>query len=300
MTHPLAYLHGRFLPASEAALPLHDAGFVLGATVTDQCRTVRHRLYRWDDHLARFLQGCRLAHLQPPPAAEIARIAEELVAHNAALLPPQGELALVLFLTPGLIGYYAGEPGAAGDEPPTFGMHTFPIRFERYCRLFRAGASLAISTVRQVSAASVDPHLKQRSRIHWWLADREVQARFPGAMALLLDEHGHLTETAAANVLLVRGGTILSPPLATVLEGVSLRFVRELCGDLALPFEERPLTLADAGAAEEILLTSTPYFLAGVSRLDKHAVPWPGPIYQQLLGAWGQRIGLDIRGQIDS
>ena len=26
-------------------VPVHDAGFVMGATVTDLCRTFRHRLY---------------------------------------------------------------------------------------------------------------------------------------------------------------------------------------------------------------------------------------------------------------
>jgi branched-subunit amino acid aminotransferase/4-amino-4-deoxychorismate lyase len=116
-------------------------------------------------------------------------------------------------------------------------------------------------------------------------------------MALLLDEHGHLTETAAANVLLVRGGTILSPPPATILEGVSLAVVRELCGDLHIPFEERPWTVADAQAADEILLTSTPYFLAGVSRFDGQPVPWPGPVYERLRTAWEERLGLDFREQ---
>lgn len=51
---PLAYLNDRFLPQPEARLTLHDAGFVLGVTVTDLCRTFRHRPYRLADHLRRF------------------------------------------------------------------------------------------------------------------------------------------------------------------------------------------------------------------------------------------------------
>ena len=35
MNTPLAYLNGRLLPFAEAALPLHDAGFVSGATPTN-------------------------------------------------------------------------------------------------------------------------------------------------------------------------------------------------------------------------------------------------------------------------
>src|SRR5438876_515682 len=89
-SQPLAYRDGRLLPRSEARLPLHDAGFVMGATVTDLCRTVRHRLYRWDDHFARFCRSCRSARIYPTlPLDELARLAHDLTAHNAGLLRPE-------------------------------------------------------------------------------------------------------------------------------------------------------------------------------------------------------------------
>ena len=63
MTASLAYLNGRFLPFREAALPLHDAGFVSGATVVDNARTFRHKLFRWADHLARFRRDCEACYV---------------------------------------------------------------------------------------------------------------------------------------------------------------------------------------------------------------------------------------------
>src|SRR5205807_4499414 len=57
--------------------------------------------------------------------------------------------------------------------------------------------------------------------------------------ALLLDEHGHVTETAGANFLLVQGGAVLSPPRSSVLGGVSLQVVQELFAELRLPFLEQ-------------------------------------------------------------
>src|SRR2546429_3043973 len=98
MPEPLVFLGGRFLPQAQAALPLHDAGFVMGATVTDLCRTFHHKLYRWADHLARFARSCRLTDIRPPVGdAEITGLAEQLVRHNAALLSSEKDLALVLF-----------------------------------------------------------------------------------------------------------------------------------------------------------------------------------------------------------
>jgi branched-chain amino acid aminotransferase len=300
MSQSLAYLNGRLLPADQAALALNDAGFVMGATVTDLCRTVRHQLYRWEDHLARWRQSCQAAQIHPPYSeTELSRVARDLVACNAGLLPAGDDLALVVFATPGAIGYYAGADSGAGDAQPTVGMHTFRLPFARYRRLFSQGAHLAVPATRQVPASSVDPRIKQRSRMHWWLADREIHTAFPGAWAVLLDEHGHLTETASANLLLVLGGAVHTPPTGAALDGISLRVVRELCGELGIGFVQRPLTVRDALNAEEILLTSTPWCLCGVSRFDAISVPWPGPMWQRLLQLWSERIGLDIRKQIE-
>jgi branched-chain amino acid aminotransferase len=298
MPEPLAYLNGEFLPQAAAHLPLHDAGFVFGATVTDLCRTFRQQLYRWPDHLARFRRSCAATHIHLPVSdEELMRHATDLVLHNAALLGPGQELALVVFATPGPVGYYAGLGGGVGDGPGTFGMHTFPLPFARYRRLFLEGAHLVVPPTRHVPAACVDPRVKQRSRLHWWLADREAARAEPGAIALLLDLDGHVTETAGANFLVVRAGTVLSPPPQAVLGGVSLQVVRELCDQAGIPFAERSLPLADCLTADEALLTSTPYCLAGVSRIDGTPLPWPGPMFQKLLALWSAAVGVDIAAQ---
>lgn len=212
MTEPLAFLNGRHISQAHAHIALNDAGFVFGATVTDLCRTFRHRLYRWPEHLARFRQSRRAAHLDVAiDDTIITQSAEELIAHNAGLIDGDGDLALVLFATPGPIGYYLGQ-SIAPNELPTFGMHTFPLPFARYRPWIEQGIALATPSVRAVPAACVDPHIKQRSRIHWWLAEQEVRRSHPGAQALLLDAEGYVTETASSNFLIARNGTLLSPP----------------------------------------------------------------------------------------
>jgi branched-chain amino acid aminotransferase len=295
----MAYLNGRFLPQSEAYLPLHDAGFVWGATVTDLCRTFHHRLYRLSDHLTRFRRSCQSAHIpQVVGDDELALLAERLIAHNAALLPSDGDLALVLIATPGAIEYYTGLPGNAAEGKPTLAMQTFPLPFHRYRRLFEEGAHLVVPATRQVPASSVDPRIKQRSRLHWWIADQEARAAEPGALALLLDSEGCLTETAAANFLLVRNGRVLSPPPPSILGGISLQVTQELCQRFGIAFLEQPLHLDDCQGADEALLASTPYGIAGVSRINGIALPWPGPILRQLQQGWNLEVGLDISRQI--
>lgn len=294
---PWAFLNGEFLPPSQGKIALHDAGFVLGATVTDLCRTFRHRLYRWQDHLARFRRSCQAAFLTPPMADdEITAVAHELVARNSKLLSPDADLALMVFITPGPVSYYLGENSGAGSGPVTFGMHTFPLAFARYRPLLERGAALVIPSTRQ--STCVNPHIKHRSRMHWWIADQQAQQIQEGSIALLLDEAGHITETAAANLLVVRDGRIVSPRLERVLQGISLAVVRELSAQLGISFVETDLTPGDVVSASEAMLTSTPYCLAGVQSLDGHPIPWPGPVLRRLQAAWSERVGLDIVAQI--
>jgi branched-subunit amino acid aminotransferase/4-amino-4-deoxychorismate lyase len=298
MTEPLAFLNGRFLPQAQASLALNDAGFVFGATVTDLCRTIRRRLYRWPDHLARFRRSCASVYFDVPlDDAAITQKAEELIAHNAGLLDANGDLALVLFATPGPIGHYLGQATAAGEQP-TFGMHTFPLPFARYRPWIEQGVMLATPKVRALPAVCVDPHIKQRSRMHWWLAEQEVRRTHPGAQALLLDLDVHVTETASSNFLLVQGGTLISPPRRSFLDGISLGVVSELAARLGIPMAFRPISLDECHAADEALLTCTTYCLAGVRQINDRAIAWPGPMLRRLLEAWNAEVGLDIHQQI--
>jgi branched-chain amino acid aminotransferase len=244
MSEPLAFLNGKFRPQSGATLALNDAGFVCGATVTDLCRTFQQRLYRWPDHLARFRRSCEAACIPLLLTDDqIGGLAQELVTENAKLIAAEHELILVLVATPGNIGYYLGETGGAGDGSPTLGIHTFPLPFARYRGLIEQGAALVVPSVRHVPEPCVAPNIKQRSRMHWWLAEQEVKRTQPGAQALLLDIHGKVTETAAANFLIVKNGVVISPPLDSILEGISLKVTRELCGRLGIAFQFRALTL---------------------------------------------------------
>ena len=299
MTHftPLAFHNDRLLPLSDVHIELHDAGFVWGATVTDLCRTVHHQLYRWEDHFARFRRSCRATRIFPPLSEEeITRYAHELVEHNVQNLSAQQDLILVMVATPGPIGHYLGTTST--EAQPTFIMHTFPLPCTRYRHLFEQGAHLVIPPIHHIPQTSIDPRIKQRSRLHWWLAEQEAKRIDPQASALLLDESGCITETAAANVLLVRDDIVMSPREGCILDGVSLQVVRELCAQLGIRWQERDLSPYDCTNADEAMLTSTPYCLAGVSRINDMPLPWPGPITQRLLHAWSEEIGLDVRAQI--
>jgi branched-chain amino acid aminotransferase len=303
MSRPIAYLDGRFVPFAEARLPLHDAGFVSGATVVDNVRTFKHRLFRWSDHLARFRRDCNACCVPLDVTDEqLTATAEELVAHNAKLLPATAELQLVTFATPGPLGFYLGD---AANGPPTLGMATYPLPFARYRPFFNKGITL-VGVGGQVShpKSVLRSEVKHRSRMVWHIADHKARGLTgnPAALGILLGPGEILIETSIANFLAVIDGAVVSPERSKVLDGISLRVTRELCATLGIAFVEAPLVPDDLERASEAMLTGTAFCLAAVREVIAESkeplrFDWPGPVFRRLLAAWCDHVGIDIESQ---
>ena len=308
MNEPLVYLRGRKVPASQAHLAIHDAGIVLGATVAEQTRTFHKRPWRLDDHLDRLFRSLRYTRLNIGLSKEqLADISNELVEHNARLLDEGEELGLIHFVTAGEYPTYAGMSGRSsrtGETPvpptPTLCIHTFPLPFEMWAKKMRIGAHVVTPSIRQVPPQCYDPKMKCRSRMHYYLADQEARLVDPEASALLLDLAGNVTETNAANFLIVERGTLVSPTTVNTLPGISRAMVIELAGKLGISFVEREFQVFNVINADEAFTTSTPYCLMPVTKIN--GVPIgngePGPVTRRLLAAWSAEVGLDIEKQI--
>ena len=319
MSGPIAFLNGRIIPGAQAAVPVSDAGFVLGMTVAEQLRTFGGRLFRLEQHLERLFHSLDVIGVQPPLGrTEFIEQATEVARHNHALLAAGDDLGMTIFVTPGpyptmVAGSGESETGMAPGElgpgessraqpssGPTVCMHTFPVPFRLWADKYEQGESLVTTSIEQVSPRSWPPELKCRSRMHYYLADREARAKQPGARALMLDEHGNVTEATTANIVLYREGVgLITPPRAKVLPGISLAVLRELAESLKIVVVEQDLTPADVSGAQEVLLTSTsPCVLPVVSFNGKPIGGGrPGQGFRRLLGAWSGLVGVDIAEQ---
>lgn len=296
MAHPLAFLN-KLLPAHEATLPIDDAGFALGATVTEQLRTFGGRLFRLERHLERLANSLNICGLDPGLSRDdFVRIAQRLVEHNHPLLEQGDDLGLCVFVTP---GPYAAISSGRRDGP-TIGLHTFPLAFGLWARHYAEGVSLVVTPIEQVSPRCWPAELKCRSRMHYYLADRQAAAIEFGARALLLDAEGSVMETSTANIVTYSAGQgLVAPPRAQVLPGVSLEVLIELARGLGIAYSERPLVPADIATTGEAFLTSTPNCLLPVTHFAGRAIGdgRPGPTFRRLLATWNEFVGLDIAAQ---
>lgn len=295
--HPVVYLNGAFVSA-DAGLPVYDLAVIQGATVSEVTRTFRHRLYRLDDHIDRLLNSLSTVGLDPGLSRdEWINLSRELAGRNLAAVAGDAELALVHFVSAGESAIYAGHAVRTG---PTVCAHTFPLDLSRFARKLREGAHVVTPGTRQVPSDCWSPLIKCRSRMHYYLADREARQIDPDALALLLDSEGHLTETSGANFLLVEKSNLVSPYFGKTLPGISRKVVLELAGRLGLGVVERNLTPPDAMNADEALLTGTAFCLLPVTRINGKPIGGgrPGPVFRRLLAAWSEAVGVDIADQI--
>lgn len=301
MTEPLAYWNGRLVPLSAVSVPIFDTGFVQGVTIAEQLRTFAGKLFRLDAHLTRLQRSLEIIGLDPGVSMDaIGQIATDLAARNHALLEPGDDLGLTIFVTPGPASSMAPMSAIAEQSGPTLCIHTRPIAFWTFADKYETGESIAISAVRQIPEDCWPPELKCRSRMHYYLADREVARRFPGSRAILLQHDGTVSEATTANLLAyLPNEGLVSPPHDRILPGISVATAKGLAGELGIPFGERDLRTEDLRAASELLLTSTSPCVLPVTRLDGTPVGdgRPGEMFSRLLSAWSKKVGVDIAAQ---
>jgi branched-chain amino acid aminotransferase len=155
-------------------------------------------------------------------------------------------------------------------------------------RFYTEGAAVIVSSVRRNSPRALDPAIKSGNLINNILAVREAQAA--GALEpILLNEDGEVAEGASANVFIVKGGAVLTPPLrAGILPGVTRELVLEIGRGLGIPAREETLRVADLLAADEAFITSTLKEAVPVRTIDGKTVGQgrPGPVTLRLLAAY--------------
>ncbi|MBC5811486.1 MAG: branched-chain amino acid transaminase [Candidatus Eremiobacteraeota bacterium] len=92
--------------------------------------------------------------------------------------------------------------------------------------------------------------------------------------AIMLSNDGHVAEGSAANMFIVRNGTLFTPdPTQNVLEGITRRAVLTLAeNELRIPVVERMIDRSELYAADEIFFTGTAAGITFVTAVDHRQV----------------------------
>jgi branched-chain amino acid aminotransferase len=295
MNGPIAYLDGDFIPLSEARVSVLDQGFTMGVHAMELTRTFGQKLFRLEDHLTRLYRTLQTMRLDPGISRqEIELLSHEIVERNAEHFEHQEELGLIHFVTPGTTPSYTDVPRE--QIAPTFGMHTFSLNLAGFAEKYENGVHVVTARIRHQPPQCMDPKLKVRSRLYWFIADNEAQMVDRDATALVLDVDGNIAECHGSNFLIVQNGEIHSPTTRNMLEGITWKTTLELAEDLGIKVVLRDITPHEAYNSDEAFITSSGFCTMPVTKIDNIRVGdgLPGPVVRRLLEAWSELAGYDI------
>ena len=86
--------------------------------------------------------------------------------------------------------------------------------------------------------------------------------------AILLDVDGCVAEASTANLFVVRQQALVTPPTTSALAGVTRACVLDLAAELGLRCEERPLSVEELLAADEVFVTNTARGVVAIEEID--------------------------------
>lgn len=278
-----AYLDGAFLPLDQAKIPVTAWGYRRSDAIYDVVGVWEGNFFRLPDHIARFRASMVKRHLHPAETDDrIAEILHRVVALSGLRAAYVAMDCLRAAPAPGLPRHPAHGRAMLVCYAAPWAWVVPPEMQER-------GAHLMIPAVRRIGADAVDPTAKN---FHWGdLTEGQFQALEAGAdFAVLLDADGHVTEGAGFNVFMVAGGTVVTPDHGA-LEGITRASVLELCAELGLPAEVRPITADEFRAADEIFLTTTAGGVMPAARIDGRIMgnDRPGPVSTRLKDRFWQK-----------
>ena len=91
--------------------------------------------------------------------------------------------------------------------------------------------------------------------------------------ALVLTPSGHASEGSAANLFIVRDGTLITPPVSDdILEGVTRKAILRLAADLGIPTEVRSIDRSELYICDEALLCGTGVQVSAATEVDHRPV----------------------------
>ena len=294
MAEYTAYFNGGWVPYSQAKLDLGDRGFRVADNVFDLARSFNGKSFRMREHIDRLYRSLKYVRIDPGLSAdEMLEISEETLRRNEHLRADVGDYTIGQYVTRGS-GWRAWDP-----SPPTVIVKARPVSFGLWAQAYDSGMRAVVARSRSYPPEALDPKIKHHSRMNFNLAELEANDVDPGALPILLDMEGNLSEGSGYNVLIVTDGAIRTAGDRAVLQGVSRGMVFDLAKQLDIPVVEEDLQPYDLYNADEVFFSSTSYCILPVTQVDRRPIGdgKPGPVVQQLLAAWSEAVGVDIVDQ---
>ena len=266
----ICWLNGALLPADDARIDPADRGYTLGDGVFETVRLAGGQPAHLHRHLRRLRDGAALLEI-PLPWSDVG-LAAAFIATAAANGAPDGVARLTL----------SRGPAPRGVLPPASPQPTVLITAGAMPAMAHEVRAILCTTTRRNEASPLS-RIKSLNYLDGVLARMEANRR-DADDALLLNTRGLLAEASAANLVVLNGGKLLTPPVTDgALPGIMRELLIERCGAIEIPLRPEMLLQADAvflssslGLRSVIALDGRPLDVRGdiLAALERQVTAW--------------------------
>ena len=270
------WLDGKLVDRQDAAIDVYDHGLLYGDGVFEGIRVYDGRVFMGPAHVDRLFASARAIRLEIPVTNEtiLAAMDETLAANGLS----DGYIRLVVTRGVGMLGLH---PFKCND-PQVFiiadTVQLYPAE------LYETGMSTIIASTVRNNANALSPRITSLNYLNNILA--KIEAIDAGvAEAIMLNGEGLVAEATGDNVFVVRGGTLITPPVnAGILEGITRNLVMRLAREASVSLVEADLSRYDLYTSQECFLTGTAAEVIPVTKIDGRPVGdgTIGPVTRQL------------------
>ena len=289
------YLNGEFTLLPDAKISVMDRGFIFGDGVYEVVPVYAGQPFRFEQHMARLSRSlAELRIANPLTTTQWRAVLSKMIANYADYARANGLFDPSTSSNgPDQLIYIQITRGVAMRDH-VMPQNITPTVFALSNVLKPPSQAMRAQGVACVTADDFrweKAHIKSTSLLGAVLA-RQISFD-ADAVETVMFRDGFLSEAAASNVWVVKGGKVLGPPRDhLVLEGIRYGLFEEICREQGLHFELRRISRDEVLDADELLLTSATKEVLAITTLDGQRVGHgetkgrPGPVCAKLFAAY--------------
>ena len=271
------YIDGKYYDQKNAKISVFDHGLLYGDGIFEGIRAYNGRVFKLTEHIDRLFYSAKAILLKIPRShGEIVRAVVETCRRNKIR---DGYVRL-------LVTRGAGTLGLNPNRCKNPSIIIIADKIQLYpAELYQRGMEIiTVPTTRNLHSA-LNPAIKSLNYLNNILA--KIEANNAGCEeAIMLNAEGFVSECTGDNIVIVKAGQMLTPPLsAGALYGITRGVVIELAREEGLTVAEPNLTRYDLFNADECFLTGTGAELIPIVKIDGRVIGAgkPGPITRRLV-----------------
>ncbi len=154
---------------------------------------------------------------------------------------------------------------------------------------YERGVAVRTSATRRNVISALDAQLKVKDYTNGLLATIDSLTLPEALEEIYLDARGYVTEGRIANLFMVKGGELWTPPSSLgILRGITRDQTLRRSRELRIPVREEPFTRTQLYGADEAFLTNTSMGIMPVASVDRRVIGngKVGPITKKLGLSW--------------